>query len=109
MAKWPWSLIRLGRQLACLSGPPNSRKERVDMKFFSGALKLVVGLAILLVASTGCETTDGGGGAAVGVYYGVGFYDPWYYGGYYDDPDIIVTPPDRPDRPSDRPRPEHPI
>ncbi len=53
--------------------------------------------------STGCETTDGGdlGG---GMYYGTGFYDPWYYGGYDDGPDVIVTPPTTPP-----PRPTHPI
>jgi len=59
----------------------------------------------------GCESTDGGhSSASVGAYYGVGFYDPWYYGGYHDqDYDIDITPPDRPDRP-DRPvRPEQPI
>ncbi|MFN0068739.1 MAG: hypothetical protein ACKVYV_14015 [Limisphaerales bacterium] len=61
---------------------------------------------------TGCESSGGGGGSANvsgSMYYGVGFYDPWYYGGhsYYDDPDIIVTPPDRPE--GGRPRPEHPI
>jgi len=56
---------------------------------------------------TGCESTDGGSSSAsVGVYYGVGFYDPWYYGGDYDHGDIIVTPPDRPERPV---RPEQPI
>jgi hypothetical protein len=56
---------------------------------------------------TGCESTDSGGGAVSGnVYYGTGFYDPWYYGGYYDDPDIIVTPPPRPEPP---PHVEHPI
>jgi hypothetical protein len=56
---------------------------------------------------TGCESTDGGGSNVSGsVYYGVGFYDPWYYGGYDDDIDIIVTPPDRPDNPV---RPTHPI
>ena len=67
---------------------------------------------LALGAFTGCESTDGGGSGSVsgGVYYGVGFNDPWYYGGYYDHDDIIVTPPsDRPDRP-DRPvRPEQPI
>ena len=61
---------------------------------------------VLGFISTGCESTDGGS-VSGGVYYGVGFYDPWYHGGYYyDDPDIIVTPPDRPDN---APRPEHPI
>ena len=80
------------------------------MKLFNSSIKLIVASAFLLIAPTGCETTDGGS-ASVGMYYGVGFYDPWYYGGYHDDADIIVTPPDpdRPDRPSNSPRPEHPI
>jgi hypothetical protein len=65
---------------------------------------LILGLPILFLA--GCESTGEGGGNAA-VYYGVGFYDPWYYGDYHDD-DIIVTPPggDRPDR---GPRPSQPI
>jgi hypothetical protein len=63
-------------------------------------------LAGLLLVSAGCESTEGGGTASTSVYYGVGFYDPWYYGGDCDDPDIIVTPPDRPDS---APHPEHPI
>ena len=80
------------------------------MRLFNSSLKLIATFVFLLAASTGCETTDGGGGSAsVGMYYGVGFYDPWYYGGYDDDADIIVTPPDRPDRPDRGPRPEHPI
>lgn len=56
----------------------------------------------------GCESS-GGGSVSGSVYYGTGFYDPWYYGHYYDDPDIIVTPPDRPDRPDAPLRPSHPI
>ena len=77
------------------------------MKTFLTTPKLVAALA-LMVSFTGCESTgDGGANVSGGIYYGVGFYDPWYYGGYYyDDPDIIVTPPDRPDRPV---RPEQPI
>lgn len=71
--------------------------------------KLAWAFSILgLMLFTGCES-EGGGSASVsgGVYYGVGVYDPWYYGGDCDDPDIIVTPPDRPD--AGGPRPEHPI
>ena len=65
-----------------------------------------VGLVALSLLS-GCSSTDGGGSVSGGVYYGVGFHDPWYYGGYYyDDPDVIVTPPDRPSAPA---RPTHPI
>jgi len=56
---------------------------------------------------TGCESTDGGGSVSGSVYYGTGFYDPWYYGGSYDHDDIIVTPPSgRPERPV---HPEQPI
>src|SRR5262245_26765844 len=66
----------------------------------------VLGVGMLaLVAFTGCETEDSGS-VSGSVYYGVGYYDPWYHGDYYDDPDLIVTPPDRP---SDTPRPAHPI
>ncbi len=79
------------------------------MKSLATPFKLAAISGLMLFASTGCETTDGGGSGSVGMYYGVGFYDPWYYGGYDDDPDIIVTPPDRPDRPDRGPRPSHPI
>ena len=65
-------------------------------------------LLAVLVGFTGCESTDGGGSVSGGVYYGVGSYDPWYYGGYYDDPDIIVTPPPG-ERPPSGARPEQPI
>lgn len=77
------------------------------MKTPKRSFRLSGPLALALVAFAGCESTDGGGGSVSGgVYYGVGFYDPWYYGEYHDDVDIIVTPPDRPDAPV---RPEHPI
>jgi hypothetical protein len=73
-------------------------------------LLVVAAPALMFLAVIGCESEGGGGGnVSGGVYYGVGLYDPWYYGGYYHN-DIIVTPPDRPDRPPlDRPRPEHPM
>ena len=77
------------------------------MKTFVSSIKLLGVSGLLLLASTGCETTDGGGSASVGMYYGVGFYDPWYYGGYYyGDGDIIITPPNRPEIPA---HPSHPI
>jgi len=67
---------------------------------------LTLGL-LLLGLFTGCESTESDTAVSGGVYYGVGFYDPWYHGGYYyDDPDIIVTPPNRPDAPA---RPTQPI
>ena len=63
------------------------------MKDFTGQLKRFALLGALLLAAVGCEST-GGGNVSGSVYYGAGFYDPWYHGGYwYDDPDIIVTPP----------------
>jgi hypothetical protein len=57
--------------------------------------KLLAAPARALVAFNGCESTErGGGSVSGGVYYGAGFYDPWYYGGYdCDDPDTIVAPP----------------
>jgi hypothetical protein len=60
----------------------------------------VLFLAVTLF--TGCETSNGG--SQTSVYYGVGFYDPWYYGDADYDTDIVVTPPDR-----DRPQVSHPI
>lgn len=43
---------------------------------------------------TGCESTDSGSTQVTSnVYYGVGFYDPWYHGDYHDDHNVIVTPP----------------
>jgi len=58
------------------------------------------------ISFSGCESA-GGGDVHGSMYYGAGFYDPWYYGHYYDDPDLIVTPP--PSRPEPPARPTHPI
>jgi len=63
-------------------------------------------LALGLLAGSlfnGCASPDGGS-ASASVYYGAGFYDPWYYGGYHGD--VIVPPPERPEPPA---RPTHPI
>ncbi len=76
------------------------------MKITPGRTIAAVAFAAGILLLSGCESTGTGGGNAA-VYYGVGFYDPWYYGDYHDD-DIIVTPPDR-DRPDFGARPEHPI
>ena len=74
--------------------------------FVSLCRNLVVSLIVLLGLS-GCSSTDSGGSQGnTSVYYGAGVYDPWYYGGYYDDVDIIVTPPSGENPP---PKPTHPI
>jgi hypothetical protein len=69
---------------------------------------LTVTVLLALGTFSGCESTDGGSSNTT-VYYGVGLYDPWYHGDYDYDYDVIVTPPDRPDRPGSDPRPSHPI
>lgn len=74
------------------------------MKSFKTSFASAAALVLALFAFTGCESTDGGS-VSGSMYYGVGFYDPWYYGSYYDNPDILVTPPPRPDRPVARPLP----
>ena len=84
------------------------------MKAFASRLRFVAALGLVFSAFTGCESTDGGSTNVSGsVYYGMGFYDPWYYGSYDNDLDIIVTPPDRPTSPpggiTPPPRPTHPI
>jgi hypothetical protein len=73
------------------------------MKIRATHLERVAALALLLGAFVGCESTGGSSNVSGGVYYGVGFYDPWYYGEYSYDGDIVVSPPDRPMTP------EHPI
>ena len=77
------------------------------MKTFATALKRTAVIAIALAALSGCESTDSGGTVSAGGYYDSGFSDPWYYGRYYDDPYMIVSPP--PGRPEAPLRPTHPI
>ena len=72
--------------------------------------KLLTALLLLIPALIGCESTDGGGThVSGGVYYGVGLYDPWYYGPGYYPPDVIVTPPPSGGTTPSPPRPTHPI
>jgi hypothetical protein len=73
-------------------------------------LKFGLAAAVLLLAAwfSGCKSSDAGSTTVQGsVYYGAGWYDPWYYGGGYYPPNVIVTPP--PERPEAKPHPEHPI
>jgi len=76
------------------------------MKSFPSSFKLIAVLGLTAALFTACSSTDTGGSVSGGVYYETGFYDSWYYGGSYDDVDIIVTPPERPSAP---PTPTHPI
>jgi hypothetical protein len=62
-------------------------------------------LASIVAAVDGCKSTDGAASSSA-IMYDDPFLDAWYYGDYCDDPDIIVTPPDRP---TDPPKPTHPI
>src|SRR5687767_12674851 len=76
-------------------------------------LRISPAIALLLAMSlfTGCESSDSGSvSSSSTVYYGATFHDPWYYGDYDHDHDVIVTPPpgNRPDG-GFAPRPEHPI
>jgi hypothetical protein len=88
-------------------GPGDWRPKTMSTMKYS--LRFVAGL-FALGLSTGCESSGGGSSSSsAGVYYGVGFYSPYYYGDYDHDIDIDISPPDRPDRP-DRPvHPEQPI
>lgn len=64
--------------------------------------------AALLIGAIGCESTGGGGSSVSGgMDYGTDWYGPWYYDGYHDHGDIIVTPP--PAQPELPARPEQPI
>jgi hypothetical protein len=55
------------------------------------------------LALAGCSS-DGGVSTSTSVSYG-GYYGPGWYGGYYYDsyPPVIITDPDRPERPENRP------
>ncbi|MGQ0578244.1 MAG: hypothetical protein ACT4PQ_04955 [Betaproteobacteria bacterium] len=71
--------------------------------------------AVLLVAccaglTSGCASDGTSSSVHGSVYYGVGWYDPYYYGGDWNGDVVVVpNPPSRPERPEtlppDRPRP----
>lgn len=83
---------------------PGRRLRTWRAAVWAGLLSLAV-----LSALTGCSSDDGGGGgnASGSVYYGVGFYDPWYCGPGYYPPDVVVPPPG--ERPPVGAHPEHPL
>ncbi len=80
-------------------------------------LKAIAAVVLMAAMFTGCESTDSGGvtHSSSTVYYGVGFYDPWYHGDYDHDHNVIVTPPPPGSPPGTVPppnqgaRPSHPI
>ena len=73
-------------------------------------LRLATVSLVALGALTGCESTDNGSAhTSTTVYYGGGYYDPWYYGQYDYDRDDVVTPPSPGSPPDLRPHPSHPI
>lgn len=75
------------------------------MKSISRLFKSLLAASMLL-ALEGCKSTDGGTSSVSGGMYEDPYFDAWYYGDYYNDWDIVVTPPDRP---TDPPKPTHPI
>ena len=78
--------------------------------FFEHALRFAAVILLALGAFTGCESTDNGSAhSSTSVYYGVGYYDPWYYGHYDSDYDVVVTPPSPGSPPEQGLRPSHPI
>lgn len=71
--------------------------------------KLFTLLLLTAAGLSGCGSNSGssGGSGSSTAYYSVTHYDPWYYGGYYDDVDVYV--PGYPVYPSDPDnRPERP-
>jgi len=65
-------------------------------------------LLAAILAFSGCKSSeDGSAYVSGGLYYGVGWADPWFYGPEAYPPAVIVTPP--PERPEAGPHPEHPI
>src|SRR5262245_54185194 len=106
MEKSPSSPIPPAPPSAYSNGKVRNRED--EMTTIIRPCRLIAVLVLAFGAFSACQTSDSGS-ASMGVYYGSGFYDPWYYGGYYDSPDLIVPPPNRPDNPSPPPRPAHPI
>lgn len=64
------------------------------MKSFKFLLIPAITGLLALPTFIGCESTDSGSTHVTSnVYYGVGFYDPWYHGDLDYDYDVVVTPP----------------
>jgi len=66
-------------------------------------LRIAVAGLLVLGVNTGCESTGGSAGGS--IYYGTGWYDPWYYGSPWRGDTIIISPPPRPGWPAAPPRP----
>ena len=74
------------------------------MKNLKSFLKIAAALVVWGFLA-GCQDGEySGGGEYYGtVSYGVGFYDPWYYGAGYHSSAIIVAPPIRGNYPTTLP------
>jgi hypothetical protein len=79
------------------------------MNPFKYTFGLAAALLFALGTFTGCQSTDSGGANVTNNYYGMGYQDPYYYGDYHDDHDVIVTPPPAGNPPDNGLRPTHPI
>ncbi len=78
------------------------------MKTFATFLRFGAALWLVALGLSGCSTEGGGSSqtdVSGGAYYGVGFYDPWYYGAGYIPPGAVVPPPGA----GEPPHVEHPI
>jgi len=71
-------------------------------KIINRSTLLGLGLLPLLALTAGCSTN--GVSTSASIHYGVGYYDPWYWGNRYDRP-VVVVPPDRPGTRPPRPTP----
>ena len=61
---------------------------------------------LIMIIFSACESTQETSQPGASAYYDAGLHDPWYYGDDHYPPDVIVTPPEKPDT---TPRPSHPI
>lgn len=68
--------------------------------------------AVVVFAGLGLAGCEGAGTTVTTGYYGAGWNNPWYYDNCcydYDDDDIDIDGPSRPNRPDNGLRPSHPI
>lgn len=76
------------------------------MKALEVNVFLAAALLLIMSVFSACESTESSSHSSASVYYDTGLHDPWYDGDDYYPPDVIATPPEKPDT---TPRPSHPI